>query len=80
MSDSAARDDDLDWEDCTGAYYVGMSIARGGGGYWPCMVNIDWDELGSGSITADDCRRLAALLNRAADLCDAATREELEAT
>ena len=76
MSAERAENIGLEWEDCTASYYVCMSIARGGGGFWPCMVNIDWDGLDSGSITAEDCRSLAGVLMEAALRCDAATAEE----
>lgn len=65
----------FDWTDCTDDSYVYGSIATGGGGYWPCMVNITADDL-EGNITADDARRLAYVLLEAADKCDEATEAE----
>lgn len=59
------------WEDCTAYYQVSYSIAKGSG-YWPSMISVDADLVGT--ITADDARELAAMLVRAADECDQSTR------
>jgi hypothetical protein len=64
--------DPLYWEDCCDYTYASASIARGGG-FWPSMVSVEWPE--EGTYTSDDLRGLAAMLIRAADLCDESTRE-----
>lgn len=77
MSDGGLRTPprfSAEWVDCTDTYYVGMSVATGGGGYWPCMVSLDVDL--EGSITAEDARSLAAMLERAANACDFESERE----
>lgn len=58
----------LDWEDCTGNYYCGVSLCQGDG-YWPSMLNFDHNI--EGNLTGDDVLELAGMLLRAADVCDA---------